>query len=132
MNDVTSFETTKKLLEAGFPKSDDWGLHYWIIDEPETKRTFQHSIGGSYMGNGDGNSRSIRASSALDILKVLGMGYYMCFDDIQGKWICVDRIYNLNATSHRNPAEAVAEMFLKINITTRFKKNNLPSWEEIN
>jgi hypothetical protein len=116
MTDVISFETTKKLLEAGFPKSDDWGLHYWIVDEPETKRTFKHSIGGSYVGNGDGLTRTIRASSALDILKKLGTGYVIEFLSDFRCWYCYKKANPFEyKTFGASSAEAAAEMYLNVN-----------------
>lgn len=114
MTDVTSFETTKKLLEAGFPRSEDWGTQYFIVNEPETKRTFQHSIGGSCLGNG--SSTTIRASSSNDILKILGIGFVIGFDSVIEKWICYREGYSSEwAIYNENSAEAVAEMYLKVN-----------------
>lgn len=116
MKDITSFETTKKLLEAGFPRSEDWGTQYWIDDEPTNLSGFASGVvaGGSVLGNG--STKKIRASSALDILKVLGTGYVIEFLDEPRCWYCYYKYHPFESkTININPAEAAAEMYLKVN-----------------
>jgi len=112
MVDVTSFETTKKLLEVGFPKSEDYGQYYFIVNEPETKFTFEHKIGGEITAHGDWNR--IRASSATDILKVLGVDFSLYWHNTS-KWCCSTCHTDYSTCLHENSAEAVAEMYLKVN-----------------
>lgn len=93
MTDVTSFETTKKLLEAGFPRSNNWGLQYSFIDE-----------------------KSIHSASALDILKQLPVGYVIGFDSVGECWMCyLADSGPVEVCFSKNPAEAAAEMYLKVN-----------------
>lgn len=109
MVDVTSFETTQKLLDAGFPNSTNWGHQYYIKEEPATKRTFWHPVGSSVIGNGGKNL--IRACSALDIVRELGRGVWIRYDEEIGEWECY-RSDNLNTTRDKNSAEAIAKMYL--------------------
>jgi len=116
MTDVTSFETTKKLLEAGFPISEDWGMQYWIEDDPNNHSGFTSGVvaGGSILGNG--STKKIRASSALDILKVLGTGYVIEFLSDFRCWYCYKKANPFEyKTFGASSAEAVAEMYLKVN-----------------
>lgn len=109
--EVTSFETTKRLLEAGFPASTDWGPQYYIDRLDDKGRNAPHQIGSRFLGNGKSNT--IRASSALDILKILGNNAKLSYSTDLKLWTCTAREYGIIV--HENSAEAVAEMYLKVN-----------------
>lgn len=96
MDQITSFETTKKLLEAGFPKSENWGHCYYVVN------------GQPVLGNPD--SKTIRAFTALDILEHLGLGFSLTFNQNLQSWVCV-RMLETKSTGNKNSAEAVAEMY---------------------
>ncbi len=109
MNDVTTFETTKKLLEAGFPKSNDWGVQYFVS---ETNGLNRYKIGDEVLGNG--KSDTIRACSALDILKELGITFNIGYDHISEIWYCQRAGWGDSWFVHNeSPAEAAAELYLK-------------------
>lgn len=89
------------------------GPQYYIDRLDDKGRNAPHQIGSRFLGNGKSNT--IRASSALDILKILGIGYVIGFDSVIKEWICYREGYPNLSTYNENPAEAIAEMFIKIN-----------------
>lgn len=107
MVEITTFETTKKLLNAEFPRSEDWGQQYYIESKGNSRE-----IGGIVLGNG--SSDTIRAMTALDILKHLGDGFNLYWTHMS-KWCCSTYHAEYSTCLHENSAEAVAEMYLKVN-----------------
>lgn len=115
--DIVSFETAKKLKEAGFPQPEYIALGFGYTDDG-----VRFYIEECHFPN-EGIDGICFAPTATDILRQMP-DYAIAFDDSQRPhgFTCYDAMRRQPQlkqfwTTHENPAEAAAEMYLSLNAT---------------
>ena len=110
MNLVT-FETAKRLKEAGFPQPDVLNAFQWSYIDGDIQVPYRAT---------EGEKRSedeILAPNAIEILREMGYDYAMKYHKIMLKWMVWVEYDNggWDSWNHENPAEACAAAWLAKN-----------------
>lgn len=130
MNNIVSFETAKRLKEAGFPQPEPEFGQFWyngsdllvVVKYLGAKEWIACPLSGANWTRLFSAAfqrpivfgEPVFAPSATDILRELGPGFVLYFDS-PGRWVLSENNPYGLCTNHENPAEASAEAWLKLN-----------------
>jgi len=105
---VVSFQTAKRLKEAGFPQPETYDTFDWYYSK--TGFLANHFDSACVIES------DIFAPSATDILKELGRGWHLCYKKESRSWECwYQTVGGASDKYHENPAEACAAAWLAKN-----------------
>jgi len=107
---VVSFETAKRLKEAGFPQPEKYYTKGEWFYLSRVCLLCAHDIEDRV------TSSNCLAPSATDILKELGKSFHLYYNEKSNGWACWEQsMSSANDRFHDNPAEACAAAWLAKN-----------------
>lgn len=122
MKDIVTFETAVRLKEAGFPQPAPEAGQFWYGKNREVGYIFYHERLALLSGDivyFDAPEKCVFAPTATDILREMP-GCILAVENLYKETAIVGVYYEVLKTGrllsdHGNPAEAVAEAWLKLN-----------------